>query len=96
MLCGNMAINVCPQSASYANLSGLPEVYGSISHCGTTALAVVSRQPIGIDIEEIFLQTNRNRELTDNIITPAEHERLADCGLAFSLALTLAFSAKAK
>ena len=29
------------------------EVYGSISHCGTTALAVVSRQPIGIDIEEI-------------------------------------------
>ena len=69
------------------------EVYGSISHCGTTALAVVSRQPIGIDIEEIFLYKPA-RELTDNIITPAEHERLADCGLAFSLALTLAFSAK--
>ncbi|MGU5016515.1 4'-phosphopantetheinyl transferase superfamily protein, partial [Escherichia coli] len=34
------------------------------------------------------------RELTDNIITPAEHERLAECGLTFSLALTLAFSAK--
>lgn len=69
------------------------EVYGSISHCGTTALAVVSRQPIGIDIEEIF-SVQTARELTDNIITPAEHERLADCGLAFSLALTLAFSAK--
>lgn len=69
------------------------EVYGSISHCGTTALAVVSRQPIGIDIEEIF-SAQTARELTDNIITPAEHERLADCGLAFSLALTLAFSAK--
>ena len=26
------------------------EVYGSISHCGATALAVVSRQPIGVDI----------------------------------------------
>ncbi|PQJ02944.1 enterobactin synthase subunit EntD [Escherichia fergusonii] len=69
------------------------EVYGSISHCGTTALAVVSRQPIGIDIEEIF-SAQTARELTDNIITPAEHERLADCGLAFSLAPTLAFSAK--
>ena len=69
------------------------EVYGSISHCGTTALAVVSRQPIGIDIEEIF-SAQSARELTDNIITPAEHEILADCGLAFSLALTLAFSAK--
>lgn len=69
------------------------EVYGSISHCGTTALAVVSRQPIGIDIEEIF-SVQTAKELTDNIITPAEHERLAECGLAFSLALTLAFSAK--
>lgn len=68
-------------------------VYGSISHCGTTALAVVSRQPIGIDIEEIF-SVQTARELTDNIITPAEHERLAECGLTFSLALTLAFSAK--
>src|SRR5699024_348268 len=69
------------------------QLFGSISHCGTTALAVVSRQPIGIDIEEIF-SAQTARELTDNIITPAEHERLADCGLAVSLALTLAFSAK--
>ncbi|ENA6511541.1 TPA: enterobactin synthase subunit EntD [Escherichia coli] len=68
-------------------------LFGSISHCGTTALAVVSRQPIGIDIEEI-VSAQTAGELTDNIITPAEHERLADCGLAFSLALTLAFSAK--
>ncbi|VDZ04707.1 phosphopantetheinyltransferase component of enterobactin synthase multienzyme complex [Escherichia coli] len=37
------------------------EVYGSISHCGTTALAVVSRQPIGIDIEEIFFCANSDR-----------------------------------
>ena len=54
---------------------------------------MVSRQPIGIDIEEIF-SVQTARELTDNIITPAEHERLAECGLTFSLALTLAFSAK--
>ncbi len=47
----------------------------------------------GVDIEEIF-SAQTATELTDNIITPAEHERLADCGLAFSLALTLAFSAK--
>ena len=33
-------------------------VYGSISHCGTTALAVVSRQPIGI---RNFFCTNRKR-----------------------------------
>ena len=57
------------------------------------ALAVVSRQPIGIDIEEIFSAQTAG-ELTDNIITAAEHEQLAGCGLAFSLALTLAFSAK--
>ena len=43
--------------------------------------------------QEIF-SAQTATELTDNIITPAEHERLADCGLAFSLALTLAFSAK--
>ncbi len=88
-----MAINVCPQSASYANRGAALQVYGSIRHCGATALAVVSRQPIGVDIEEIF-SAQTATELTDNIITPAEHERLADCGLAFSLALTLAFSAK--
>ncbi|EHR8837789.1 enterobactin synthase subunit EntD [Shigella flexneri] len=68
-------------------------VYGSISHCGATALAVVSRQPIGIDIEEIF-SAQTAAELTDNIITPSERKLLTDSGLAFSLALTLAFSAK--
>ena len=46
------------------------EVYGSISHCGATALAVVSRQPIGIDIEEIF-SVQTARELTNNIRTRA-------------------------
>ncbi|HBA7971470.1 TPA: enterobactin synthase subunit EntD [Escherichia coli] len=69
------------------------EVYGSISHCGTTALAVVSRQPIGIDIEEIF-SAQTAAELTDNIITHTEHEIITGCDLPFPMALTLAFSAK--
>ncbi len=92
MPCGNMAISV-PAIGELRQPVWPAEVYGSISHCGATALAVVSRQPIGVDIEEIF-SAQTATELTDNIITPAEHERLADCGLAFSLALTLAFSAK--
>ncbi|TGB77044.1 MULTISPECIES: enterobactin synthase subunit EntD [unclassified Escherichia] len=66
---------------------------GSISHCGTTALAVVSRQPIGIDIEEIF-SAQTAAELTDNIITHTEHEIITGCDLPFPMALTLAFSAK--
>ncbi|QML55581.1 enterobactin synthase subunit EntD [Escherichia coli] len=69
------------------------EVYGSISHCGTTALAVVSRQPIGIDIEEIF-SAQTAAELTDNIITHTEREIITGCDLPFPMALTLAFSAK--
>ncbi|TLJ10833.1 enterobactin synthase subunit EntD [Escherichia sp. E3659] len=68
-------------------------LYGSISHCGTTALAVVSRQPIGIDIEEIF-SAQTAAELTDNIITHTEHEIITGCDLPFPMALTLAFSAK--
>ena len=51
------------------------EVYGSISHCGTTALAVVSRQPIGIDIEEIF-SVQTARELTDNWHFPPKRAHL--------------------
>ncbi|QLN18436.1 enterobactin synthase subunit EntD [Escherichia coli] len=69
------------------------EVYGSISHCGTTALAVVSHQPIGIDIEEIF-SAQTAAELTDNIITHTEREIITGCDLPFPMALTLAFSAK--
>ncbi|XNM77737.1 enterobactin synthase subunit EntD [Escherichia coli] len=90
--CGNMAINVCPQSASYANRCGLRR-YTAVSATGGLRHGHGFRQPIGVDIEEIF-SAQTATELTDNIITPAEHEQLADCGLAFSLALTLAFSAK--
>ncbi|EHE9876210.1 enterobactin synthase subunit EntD [Escherichia coli] len=68
-------------------------LYGSISHCGATALAVVSRQPIGIDIEEVFSDQTA-AELTDSIITSAEHRSLVASDLPLSVALTLAFSAK--
>ena len=68
-------------------------LYGSISHCGAMALAVVSRQPTGIDIEEI-LSAQAAEELKDSIMTPAEYELLEVSDLPFSVALTLAFSAK--
>ena len=68
-------------------------LYGSISHCGATALAVVSHQPTGIDIEET-LSAQAAEELKDSIMTPAEYELLVVSDLPFSVALTLAFSAK--
>lgn len=66
---------------------------GSISHCATTALAVVSRQPVGVDIEAIFTP-QMAAELTDSIIDNEEREILLSSALPFTLALTLAFSAK--
>lgn len=67
--------------------------YGSISHCGTTALAVVSREPVGVDLETCFSEA-MCEELTDSIITAEEQRVLHASGLPYSLALTLAFSAK--
>ncbi|KKF71018.1 enterobactin synthase subunit EntD [Citrobacter amalonaticus] len=66
---------------------------GSISHCATTALAVVSYQPVGVDIEAIFTAQTA-AELAGSIVTEAEKVRLAGSGLPFEQALTLAFSAK--
>ncbi|HCD7252532.1 TPA: enterobactin synthase subunit EntD [Citrobacter farmeri] len=68
-------------------------LFGSISHCATTALAVVSHQPIGVDREEIFTPQTA-AELADSIVSETEKARLAGSGLAFEQALTLAFSAK--
>ena len=67
--------------------------YGSISHSGTTALAVVSREPVGVDLETVF-SAEVCDEITDSIISPEEHALLKNSGLPFPLALTLAFSAK--
>ncbi|MDA8477638.1 enterobactin synthase subunit EntD [Citrobacter sp. Awk 4] len=66
---------------------------GSISHCATTALAVVARQPVGVDMEAIFTP-QMAVELTDSIIDNEEREILRSSTLPFTLALTLAFSAK--
>lgn len=67
--------------------------YGSISHCGHSALAVVSERPVGVDIEQLFCPSLAS-ELESSIITPAERAVLNASGLSFELALTLAFSAK--
>lgn len=66
---------------------------GSISHCGTRALAVVADRPVGIDIENVFTPALA-AELESSIIRPPERAVLKASGLPFELALTLAFSAK--
>lgn len=66
---------------------------GSISHCGSSALAVVDGQPVGVDIENIF-SPQLAAEVATQIASPSEIFRLQTCGLPFCLALTLAFSAK--
>ena len=67
--------------------------YGSISHSGNFALAVVAHAPVGVDIETLFTNALCH-ELTASITTPAEQAILAHTSLPFPLALTLAFSAK--
>lgn len=62
-------------------------------HCATTALAVISRQRIGIDIEKIMSQHTAT-ELAPSIIDSDERQILQASSLPFPLALTLAFSAK--
>ncbi|MGV3984656.1 enterobactin synthase subunit EntD [Citrobacter portucalensis] len=69
------------------------KLFGSISHSASTALAAVSRQPVGIDIEAIFTPQTAT-ELASSIVTHAEKELLANSGLSIEQALTLAFSAK--
>ena len=67
--------------------------FGSISHCGQRALAVVADRPVGVDIERRFTP-QLAAELESSIIGPAEKTALLRSGLPFPLALTLAFSAK--
>lgn len=67
--------------------------FGSISHCGQRALAVIADRPVGVDIERRFTP-QLAAELESSIISPAEKTALLPGGLPFPLALTLAFSAK--
>lgn len=68
-------------------------LHGSITHCGTTALAVVAGQPVGIDMETVFSAEIAD-ELAAEIVTPEERQHLMESELPFPLALTVAFSAK--
>ena len=68
-------------------------VYGSISHSESTALAVVSRRPVGVDIETLFTPALSD-ELADSIVDLQERTLLRAAPLPFPLALTVAFSAK--
>lgn len=68
-------------------------MFGSISHSASTALAVVSDRPIGLDIEAIFAPQTAT-ELESSIVSNTEKMRLTNSGLPFEQALTLAFSAK--
>lgn len=67
--------------------------YGSISHCESSALAVVSARPVGIDIERI-MTPSLAADLESSIVNAEEKMLLDASGLPFELALTLAFSAK--
>ena len=69
------------------------KLFGSISHSTSTALAVVSTHPVGLDIEAIFTRQMVS-ELVSSIVTNTEKEWLANSGLPVEQALTLAFSAK--
>lgn len=68
-------------------------IFGSISHSRKRAIAAVSRMPVGIDIEQIF-SSQLAAEVATQIASPVEIFRLQTSGLPFSIALTLAFSAK--
>ncbi|HCL6629211.1 TPA: enterobactin synthase subunit EntD [Citrobacter amalonaticus] len=101
-LAGRIAAVHALRELGHKNVPGMGEqrqplwpqgLFGSISHCATTALAVVSRQPVGVDREEIFTPQIA-AELANSIVSEAEKARLAESGFPFEQALTLAFSAK--
>lgn len=68
-------------------------LYGSISHSASSAVAVVARHPVGVDLEGLF-SAPLCAELAESIISPAERAVLQAFHLPFTLALTLVFSAK--
>lgn len=76
-----------------------PGFTGSITHTNKLALATVmpaspgERCGIGIDTE-IIMNTYDAQEVAGGVINAAERELLSVCGLPFSVALTLVFSAK--
>ena len=70
-----------------------PGLYGSISHSGNRAVAVVSRAPIGVDIETLPAPAVCD-DIAPGIVDAHESALLRASPLPWPLALTLAFSAK--
>ncbi len=69
-------------------------VCGSISHSGSLAVAICQEKGlVGIDCEAIIAE-NEARDIQDGVVDTQEAQRLAESGLPFDLAFTLAFSAK--
>ena len=69
-------------------------VCGSISHSGPLAVAICQEKGlVGIDCEAIIAE-NEARDIQDGVVDTQEAQRLAESGLPFDLAFTLAFSAK--
>ena len=89
----NTVSKLCPASAGSDNRCGYKKLFGSISHSTSTALAVVSTHPVGLDIEAIFTPQTAV-DLTGGIIDNREQRLLQFSLVPFPLALTLAFSAK--
>ncbi|CAN7255611.1 4'-phosphopantetheinyl transferase superfamily protein [Pseudoduganella sp. LjRoot289] len=75
-------------------------VIGSISHCRTTAAALVlparSQAGAGIDIEEVISEPSRLQALMGTVVFPPELARLEQVqgGWDWGVLLTLVFSAK--
>ncbi|AUV02047.1 enterobactin synthase subunit EntD [Enterobacteriaceae bacterium ENNIH1] len=68
-------------------------LYGSISHAGQTAVAVVSSACVGVDIESVF-SSQLSKGIAENIVNADEYALLQCASLPLTLALTLTFSAK--
>lgn len=68
-------------------------LYGSISHNGQTAVAVVSSCRVGVDIETVFTR-QLSEALTESIVNAEECALLQQNPLPFALGLSLVFSAK--
>ncbi|PIJ50200.1 hypothetical protein BL250_14585 [Erwinia sp. OLTSP20] len=68
-------------------------LFGSISHCETTALALVARHPVGVDIERIMTRT-LCAEIATCLINDDEQQILHASAFPLTLALTVAFCAK--
>ncbi|MDE5205869.1 enterobactin synthase subunit EntD [Citrobacter amalonaticus] len=101
-LAGRIAAVYALREQGHKNVPGMGEqrqplwpegLSGSISHCATRALAVVSHQPVGVDIEEIMTPQTAG-ELCSSFVDNEEERVLRSSALPFPLALTLAFSAR--